>query len=156
MFFSYRAMHGEAVISDRGFLMLCSLTACIILLFPSNQQYYLLLIPFLVISYILGVGNLRKSIAVISVGSFISLFSGLTLLVLGFIQTFGLGDIDEIVPGLGWLIGGDVPLCSMIAYVGLVLLWIGGAHAAYTMLRQGVENGDLDCVPGKLADAVTR
>lgn len=35
-YLSLRALRGSAVAEDRGFLALCALTACIILLFPSN------------------------------------------------------------------------------------------------------------------------
>lgn len=102
----------------------------------------------------LGAGELKLSLRALSAGAFTVLISGLTLQFLGFLQTFGIADIDSIAPTLGWLMEGDIPLVSVIAGFGLVILWLGTAYALYAVMRTGVNNGDLDCIPDRLADVL--
>lgn len=67
-YFSYRSMCGNAISSDKGLIAMFALTACIVLLFPSNAQYYLMVFPLVVIAFILGMERLRRSFVLMSAG----------------------------------------------------------------------------------------
>lgn len=55
-----------------------------------------------------------------------------------------------------WFYGGFPSVANVICGVGLVLMWSGVLYAIYILMRRGIGNGELDCIPEKLAEAVTR
>ncbi len=55
-----------------------------------------------------------------------------------------------------WFYGGFPSLANIISAAGLILMWLGVLYATYTVMRQGVKDDELDCIPEKLAEAVTR
>lgn len=69
---------------------------------------------------------------------------------------FGLGDINTIAPSLGWFVNGTVPISKILSGIGLIFMWLGAVLSVYLVLRHGIKNGDLDCIPEKLADRIVK